>query len=261
MSTTLCTLNLNGIRSAERRGFLRWIARAKPDVLCLQELRATPQDVEDELRAMGGWHSCWFPAVKKGYAGTAVCSRKPPQRFVAGLGFDYLGNEGRAVRADFDAFSVISLYIPSGSSGPERQAVKFQFLEQLTAWMKELRREKRPIAVCGDFNIAPTALDLARPKANEKNSGFLPEERRWLDELFGTHAWTDTFREVNGEPDQYTWWSNRGQAWAKNVGWRIDYQIGTPGLKGAAGRAAIYKDTRFSDHAPLVMDFDLDARP
>jgi len=254
MSTTLCTLNLNGIRSAERRGFLRWIARAKPDVLCLQELRATPQDVEDELRAMGGWHSCWFPAVKKGYAGTAVCSRKPPQRFVAGLGFDYLGNEGRAVRADFDAFSVISLYIPSGSSGPERQAVKFQFLEQLTAWMKELRREKRPIAVCGDFNIAPTALDLARPKANEKNSGFLPEERAWFAQAQEA-GWVDSVRAHNeGVERLYSWWSNRGAAREKDIGWRLDHVLTTPDLHARTKKAWIETRADLSDHAPVWVE-------
>lgn len=256
MSTTLCTLNLNGIRSAERRGFLKWLQATKPDVLCVQELRATPQDVEEELSHLGGWHSCWFPAVKKGYAGTAVFARKPPKRYVVGLGFDYLGNEGRAVRADFDGLSVISLYVPSGSSSEERQEVKFKFLDQLGPWMKELLREKRAIAVCGDMNIAHTALDLARPKQNVRNSGFLPAERTWFSGML-EQGWVDTVRAHNvGKPGLYSWWSARGRARENDIGWRLDYVLTTPMLHERTKRAWIESKAGLSDHAPVWVEID-----
>ncbi|MDZ4774489.1 MAG: exodeoxyribonuclease III [Planctomycetota bacterium] len=256
MTTTLVTLNLNGIRSAERRGLLKWLDKRKPDVVCVQELRATPQDVEDELRSLGGRQSCWFPAVKKGYAGTAVISKKPPTRYVIGLGFDYLGNEGRAVRADFDDYSVISLYVPSGSSGPERLKVKLAFMEMLLPWTKELLREKRAIALCGDINIAPTALDLARPKQNVKNSGFLPEEREWFAKLLAS-GWTDTVRAHNaGVEALYSWWSQRGAAREKDIGWRLDHVLTTPQFHERTQRAWIEKDADLSDHAPVCVEFE-----
>ncbi|MBL8857194.1 MAG: exodeoxyribonuclease III [Planctomycetes bacterium] len=251
MATKLCTLNLNGIRSAERRGLLKWMARTKPDVLCVQELRATPQDVEDELRDVGGWHSCWFPAVKKGYAGTAVFAKKPPVRYVIGLGFDYLGNEGRAVRADFADFSVISLYVPSGSSSPERLKIKLTFMDLMLPWAKELLREKRAIALCGDMNVAPTALDLARPKQNVKNSGFLPEEREWFARLLEL-GFVDTVRAHNeGVEALYSWWSQRGAAREKDIGWRLDHILATPQFHERTRRAWIENDAGLSDHAPV----------
>lgn len=256
MPTTLVTLNLNGIRSAERRGLLEWLDERDPDVVCVQELRATPQDVEEELAMLGGRSSCWFPAVKKGYAGTAVIARKPPVRYVVGLGFDFLGDEGRAVRADFADFSVISLYVPSGSSSPERLAVKLRFLELLLPWTKELLREKRAIALCGDVNIAPTALDLARPKQNEKNSGFLPEERAWFAKLL-EQGWIDTVRAHNPDvPALYSWWSQRGEARAKDIGWRLDHVLATPRFHECTTRAWIEKDAGLSDHAPVWVELD-----
>jgi exodeoxyribonuclease-3 len=256
MSQKLVTLNLNGIRSAERRGLLEWLDRRRPDVVCVQELRATPQDVEDELRSLGGRQACWFPAVKKGYAGTAVISRKPPVRYVVGLGFDYLGDEGRAVRADFDDFSVISLYVPSGSSSPQRLKVKLAFMELLLPWTKELLEEKRAIALCSDVNIAPTALDLARPKQNVKNSGFLPEEREWFARLLA-QGWIDTVRAHNeGATGLYSFWSQRGAARAKDIGWRLDHVLSTPRFHERTKRAWIEKDADLSDHAPVWVEFD-----
>lgn len=254
MTTTLCTLNLNGIRAAERRGFLKWLQSAKPDILCVQELRATPADLEEELLALGGWQACFFPAVKKGYAGTAIFARKPPQRYVVGLGFDFLGNEGRAVRADFADLSVISLYVPSGSSSEERQRVKFKFLDELTPWMKELRLEKRAIAVCGDMNIAHTALDLARPKQNVKNSGFLPAEREWFTRRLDS-GWVDTVRAHNpGRAGLYSWWSARGRARENDIGWRLDYVLSTPQLHERTTRAWIETEAGLSDHAPVWVE-------
>lgn len=256
MAVKLATLNLNGIRSAERRGLSRWLERGKPDVLCVQELRATPQDVEEEPRALGGRSSCWFPAVKKGYAGTAVITATPPVRYVVGLGFDFLGDEGRAVRADYADYSVISLYVPSGSSSPERLKAKLRFLEFLLPWTRELLREKRAIALCGDMNIAPTALDLARPKQNEKNSGFLPEERAWFARLLA-QGWVDTVRAHNeGVLGLYSWWSQRGAARAKDIGWRLDHVLTTPRFHERTRRAWIEKDADLSDHAPVWVEFD-----
>jgi exodeoxyribonuclease-3 len=176
---------------------------------------------------------------------------------IRGFGVDEFDREGRYLEARLPGISVVSLYLPSGSSGPERQASKFRFLEAFLPHLQRLRRRREPVLLCGDWNIAHKEIDLRNWKSNQKNSGFLPEERAWMDELFGTLGFVDTFREVQPGPDQYTWWSNRGQAWAKNVGWRIDYQIGSKALAGAARAAHIHKASRFSDHAPLVMDYDL----
>jgi exodeoxyribonuclease-3 len=253
-SRTLCTLNLNGIRSAGRRGLLRWLKRTQPDLLCLQELRAQPSDVEDELRSPAGWNARWQSAAKKGYAGVALYSREAPDHYVAGLPFEHCRDEGRALRADFPDLSVISLYVPSGSSSPARQAAKFRFLDEIRPWFDALRAEQRPIAVCGDVNIAPSALDLARPKQNEKNSGFLPEERAWFADLLAS-GWTDAVRALHpGEPGLYSWWSNRGQARAKDIGWRLDHVLVTEELAPRVRRAWIEKKAGLSDHAPVWVE-------
>ena len=164
------------------------------------------------------------------------------------------------MRADFDQLSVISLYLPSGSSGPERQVAKFAFMKAIMPKLKALRKEKREFIICGDWNIAHKEIDLKNWRSNQKNSGFLPEERAWLTELFDELGWVDVFRTLNQEAEQYTWWSNRGQSWTKNVGWRLDYQIATPGIAATAKAASIYKDERFSDHAPLTIDYDFDLK-
>ena len=209
------------------------------------------------MLAPDGMRAYYHCAEKKGYSGVGIWSRQQPDRVIEGFDGGEFDAEGRYIRADFGNLSVISLYLPSGSSSPERQAAKFRFLDAFFPQMLALRGEGREIVLCGDWNIAHREIDLKNWKSNQKNSGFLPEERAWLDRLFGEERWVDAFREVNAEPDQYTWWSNRGQSWAKNVGWRIDYQVASPGLAGAARRAEIYKAQRFSDHAPLVMDYDL----
>ena len=203
-----------------------------------------------------GFHCYYFDAEKKGYSGTAVFARREPDEVIRGIGVPEFDGEGRYLEARFGHLSVVSLYLPSGSSGPERQESKFRFLAAFLPMLREMRASGREYVICGDWNIAHKPIDLKNWKGNLKNSGFLPEERAWLDELFGAIGLVDAFRVVNQNADEYTWWSNRGQAWAKNVGWRIDYQIATPGIGATAKAAAIYKDQRFSDHAPLLMEYD-----
>jgi exodeoxyribonuclease-3 len=254
------TLNVNGIRSAERRGFARWLARIEPwDVVCLQEIKAHADDVPKCLRAPRRCLSAFHSAQRKGYAGVGVYARSPAT-FLHGFGTQEFDDEGRYLRADFRDVSVISLYLPSGSAGPHRQASKFRFLEVFLPHLARLRSEGREIILCGDWNIAHQPIDLKNWRSNQKNSGFLPEERAWLGNVFGDLGFVDVFRKVDARPDQYTWWSNRGEAWAKNVGWRIDYQIATPGIAATAHTASIYKNRRFSDHAPLVIDYDFELK-
>lgn len=252
------TLNLNGIRSAATKGFFDWLARQDADVVCLQETKSQEHQLVDALFRPAGYHVYYHDARKKGYSGVALYSRKEPLHVTAGLGWPDMDAEGRYIQADFDGLSIASAYLPSGSSGPERQAVKFAFLDRFLPFLSSLRRQPRELILCGDWNIAHKPIDLKNWRSNQKNSGFLPEERAWMDELLGPAGFVDAFRVVNSEPEQYTWWSNRGQAWAKNVGWRIDYQIVTPGLKDKIKSAAIYKTQRFSDHAPLTVDYALE---
>lgn len=252
---TLCSLNLNGIRAAGKRGLGEWISRTSPEVLCLQELRATPDQVDDSLRAPAGFSARWNSAEKKGYAGTALYSREAANRYSHGVGLDWADNEGRAVRADFDDWTAISLYVPSGSSSEERQQRKFESMEYLCGWFARLLEEDRPIAVCGDINIAHTALDIHAPKRNEKNSGFLPEEREWLSGILEL-GWVDVVRKLNpGQAGLYSWWSNRGRARENDLGWRIDYVLATPSLAARAQEAWIEKDAGLSDHAPVWVRF------
>jgi len=250
------TLNVNGIRSAAKKGLFEWLARRNADVVCLQEVKAQQADLTDQMLAPKGFHGFFNCAEKKGYAGVALYSRREPDRLRVGFGSKEHDDEGRYLQADFGKLSVISLYLPSGSAGPHRQESKFRFMEHFFPVLKKLRDEGREYILCGDWNIAHKEIDLKNWKSNQKNSGFLPEERAWLTRVFDELGWVDVFRRVDARPEQYTWWSNRGQAWAKNVGWRIDYQIATPGFAATAKRAAIYKKQRFSDHAPLTIDYD-----
>ena len=252
----IITLNLNGIRSAARKNFLPWLTRTRADVVCVQELKAQAGDLDDRMRAPGAFRGYFHHAEKKGYSGVGLYCRREPDRVVEGLGNREADAEGRYLRADFGPLSVISVYLPSGSSGPHRQAAKFRFMDHFFPQLKILAAEGREILLCGDWNIAHREIDLRNWRSNQKNSGFLPEERAWLTRVFDELGWVDVFRRVDKRPGQYTWWSNRGQAWAKNVGWRIDYQIATRGFAASAKRAAIYKKQRFSDHAPLTIDYD-----
>lgn len=252
----IVTLNVNGIRSAYSKGFWTWASRQRADVICLQELKAHLEVIPPACRAPKGWHAHFHPALRPGYSGVGVIARKAPDRVVTGLGIEELDHEGRYLQLDFGKLSVVSLYMPSGSSGELRQGLKFLFLERFRQHLDRLRSEGREYVLCGDFNIAHREIDLKNWKSNQKNSGFLPEERAWMDWLFGDGGWVDAFRVVNQEPDQYTWWSQRGRAYEKNVGWRIDYHVVTPGLKERVKKASIYRETKFSDHAPLTIDYD-----
>lgn len=256
----IITLNANGIRSAQRKGFFKWMLKQKADVVCLQETRAQAHQLDEEALAPRGYHGFFNDAEKRGYSGVALYARRQPDRIVDTLGWPRADSEGRYLQADFGNLSVVSVYLPSGSSGEERQAIKFEFMDRFMPVLKKIRRRKRHYILCGDWNIAHREIDLKNWRGNRKNSGFLPEERAWLDELFDRVGLVDAFRLVNQQPEQYTWWSNRGQAWAKNVGWRIDYQIISPALKKTVKKASIYKRERFSDHAPLIMEYDYSLR-
>jgi exodeoxyribonuclease III len=206
---------------------------------------------------VAGYESYFSEAKQKGYGGVALYTRHTPDEVIRGFGTAEFDDEGRYLEARFGDLSIVSLYAPSGSAGPHRQASKFRFLDAFMDHLKAARRKRRRYVISGDWNIAHRQIDLRNWRSNQKNSGFLPEERAWLDDVFGPVGYVDAFREVNPRPDQYTWWSNRGQARAKNVGWRIDYQVVSPQLAGAARRALIYKRTRFSDHAPLMLDYEI----
>ena len=249
------TLNVNGIRSAAKKGLYRWLAAQQADVVCLQEVKAQEADLADALFSPRGYHRHLYCARKKGYAGVALYSSRAPDAVVKGFGTREFDNEGRYLEARFGKLSVISVYLPSGSAGPHRQASKFRFLKKFFLHLQQLKKRNSEIILCGDWNIAHQEIDLRNWRSNQKNSGFLPEERAWLSRVFDEAGYVDVFRKLNARPGQYTWWSNRGQAWKKNVGWRIDYQIATPGVAQSAERESIYLKRRFSDHAPLVIDY------
>ncbi len=254
----IISANLNGIRAAHRKGFFDWLPGQDADVVCIQETKAQVHQLGAEITEPPGYQAWFHDAEKKGYSGVAIYSRVPPDSVITGLGWEDFDREGRYLQVNFSGLSVISLYLPSGSSSELRQAAKFDFLERFLPVLRRLREDGRDYIICGDWNIAHRQIDLKNWRANQKNSGFLPEERAWMDCLFDELGFVDAFRVVNQEAEQYTWWSNRGQAWAKNVGWRIDYQVITPALAGRVEAASIYKDERFSDHAPLIMDYRLD---
>src|SRR5204863_3858443 len=225
------TLNANGIRSAAKKGLFRWLAAQRADVVCLQELKCHEADLDAKLHGLKAFESCHAFAEKKGYSGVALYSRRTPDEVRRGFAVREFDAEGRYLEARFGKLWVISLYLPSGSAGPHRQASKFRFLKRFIGHLEKLKARKQEIILCGDWNIAHNEIDLKNWRSNQKNSGFLPEERAWLTQVFDELGFVDAFRVVNQLPDQYTWWSNRGRAYEKNVGWRIDYQIVTPNLK------------------------------
>jgi len=256
----IITCNTNGIRSAAGKGFFEWLRGQQADVVCIQETKAQEHQLDGTLYRPEGYHCFYNDAERKGYSGTALYSRVRPRQVVSRLGWEPVDSEGRYLQADYDGLSVISLYMPSGSSSAEAQQKKFRFMDAFMLHLRKLRRQRREFIICADWNICHQPIDLKNWRSNQKNSGFLPEERAWLDQLYDEVGYIDSFRLVNREPDQYTWWSNRGQAWAKNVGWRLDYQVITPALAGKVRAAAIYKEQRFSDHAPQIMEYDLEIR-
>lgn len=251
------TANLNGIRSAAKKGFFSWLANTNADVVCIQETKAQIHQLTDDHFSPPGYHTYYFDADKKGYSGVALYSRVKPDAIHNGLGWAVADTEGRYIQADYGNLSIASLYMPSGTSGEARQAIKYEFLDQYEIILRQQKQSGREFILCGDWNIAHKNIDLKNWKSNQKNSGFLPEERAWLDKLFGQMGFVDAFRVLNQEPEQYTWWSHRGRAREKNVGWRIDYQVITPGLTDKIKSVSIYTAEQFSDHAPLIVDYAL----
>ncbi len=254
----IISANLNGIRSAVKKGFLPWAVKQQADFICMQELKAQRDDLEDTILNPDGLHGYFHHAEKKGYSGCGIYTPHKPDDVLYGYGNDEFDAEGRYVEARFKTLSVISVYMPSGSSSPERQEAKYRYLDSFLPHLIKLKKTGREIVLCGDVNIAHHEIDLKNWKGNVKNSGFLPEERAWLSNLFDKVGYVDVYREIEPEASEtcYTWWSNRGQAYAKNVGWRIDYQIATPEIAKSAQKTAVYKDERFSDHAPLIVDYN-----
>jgi exodeoxyribonuclease-3 len=256
------SLNLNGIRSATTKGVEAWLAAAPPDCLCVQEVRAQPSDVAGRFDALAGLTGHFHYAQKKGYSGVAIYTRHAPSDVVVGFGSAEFDAEGRYVELRFDTparkLSVISAYFPSGSSGEDRQAAKFRFLDEFEPHLARLKSQ-REFVLCGDVNIAHRQQDLKNWRSNQKNSGFLPAERDWMTRLLGQEGLVDVYRRLwpDTTDDCYTWWSNRGQAYANNVGWRLDYHLATATIAAAARESSIYKATRFSDHAPLTVHYDL----
>ena len=252
----IITANVNGIRAAERKGFFQWMKSQNADVVCVQEIKAQEDQLDDKFYPKG-IHTYYKPAERKGYSGTGLyCKQKPDQ--VIFSPWEDIDFEGRFIQADFGNLSVISIYIPSGSAKQERQDYKMAFMtERFMPYLQQLQEDGREYIVCGDINIVHKPIDIKNFNGNKNHSGCLPEERAWMEELFTQTGFIDAFREINQEADQYTWWSNRGQAWANNTGWRIDYHILSANLKGTPKRVEIYKDERFSDHSPLIIDYDL----
>jgi exodeoxyribonuclease-3 len=255
----LVTLNLNGIRSAASKGFVEWAEQIGANCMGVQEVKAQAEHVTGRFDRLAGMNGHFHLAQKKGYSGVGLYTRRSPSEVIMGFGSKEFDAEGRYVEARYDTtkrkFSVISCYFPSGSSGEERQAAKYRFLRRIYLHLAQLKAEREFVLV-GDINIAHQQIDLKNWKGNQGNSGFLPEERAWLTKLIDQAGLVDVFRTLNKQPEQYTWWSNRGQAWAKNVGWRLDYHLATPGIAAKARHESIYLAQRFSDHAPLVIDYD-----
>jgi exodeoxyribonuclease-3 len=253
----IITANLNGIRSAANKGFFAWLQKQQADVVCLQEIKAQATDMTAEMLGPEGYFSYYHYAEKKGYSGVGIYCKTKPDAVIEGFGIVDIDSEGRYLECQFGNLSVVSLYLPSGSSGEERQAFKFSVMARIMPHLEALAKNGRDVVICGDWNIAHQEIDLKNYKGNRKNSGFLPEERAWLTDLFNRVNWVDVYRKLHPDTTDecYTWWSNRGAAYDKNVGWRLDYQIATPEFAKRAFQSTIYKDERFSDHAPLIIDY------
>jgi exodeoxyribonuclease-3 len=254
----IMSLNLNGIRSASKKGFFTWLDQQNIDVVCVQETRAHLNSIhQHEADLFPKNYFCYYvDAEKKGYSGVGIYCRKQPKAINTNIDKIEFHQEGRYLQIDYEHLSIVSLYLPSGSSGDIRQQIKFDCINHYGDALKKQMHDSRQYIICGDWNIAHKAIDLKNWRGNQKNSGFLPEERAWMDYVIDELHYVDAFRSINQEPEQYTWWSNRGQAWAKNVGWRIDYQIISPDLAPYVKDASIYKVQRFSDHAPLIITYD-----
>ena len=254
----IITCNVNGIRAAARKGFFAWMHEQDADIVCLQETKAQEHQLPPEALDTPGYSTAFVDARKKGYSGVAIYAKREPTRIVRGLDIEEYDAEGRFVRMDFgDDLTVASLYVPSGTSGPARQEVKEAFLDRFIALLVQIKNEGRRVVVCGDYNIAHRDIDVFDPKSCVRTTGFLPQERAWFDDVTERVGWVDAFRAVNAEVRQFSWWPNFPAAWDRNLGWRIDYQLVTPNLAPAIRSASIYKDARFSDHAPVIIDYEL----
>jgi exodeoxyribonuclease III len=255
MSVRIVSYNVNGIRSVLQKGFADWLKAVDAEVVCLQEVKALPEQLDLSIFENMGYETFWCPANKKGYSGVAIFSKIPYQKVVKGCGIDIYDTEGRVIRIDFETFSVLNVYMPSGSSGELRQTFKMQWLDDFEVYLSNLLQIMPNLIVCGDYNICHQAIDIHNPKANAQSSGFLPEERDWLGKLL-KNGFTDSFRHFNQEPHNYTWWSYRAGARHKNLGWRIDYHLVSHTLVPQIKRSVILRETHFSDHCPILLEID-----
>ena len=253
----IITLNVNGIRAAVRKGLFPWVLAQRPDIVCLQETKAQEHQLPPEALEVPGFAGYFVDAQKKGYSGVAIYARKEPNRIVRGLGWPDMDAEPRFLRVDFGELSIASLYIPSGTSGPHRQAVKYDFLDRFLPELQRMRGDDRRYIVCGDYNIAHKDIDVFSPRSCANVTGFLPPERAWFERVVKGVGFVDAFRVVNQAPKEFTWWAGWPKAWQNNLGWRIDYQLISPQIENTVQSAAIYKGQRFSDHAPVTIDYDL----
>lgn len=251
----IITYNVNGIRAAMTKNWLEWLQAVNPDIVCLQETKASPDQLETGVFEDAGYHHYWHSAEKKGYSGVAILTKNKPDYVEIGCGIDHIDAEGRIIRADYGDKSVISVYIPSGSSGDERQAYKMQWLDEFYDYIQRLKKERPNLLICGDYNICHKPIDIHNPIANAKSSGFLPEEREWMSKFIDS-GFIDSFRYFNQEPHQYTWWSYRANARAKNLGWRIDYIMATQNLDKNFKRAVLLPEAKHSDHCPMLLEID-----
>ena len=245
--------NVNGLRAVVKKGFFDWLESEAPDVVCLQEIKARTEDLDENILNPKGYHAFWNPAERKGYSGVAIFTKKKPVAVHLGLGIERFDCEGRILRIEFKDFDLFSVYFPNGTSGEERLQYKMEFYDAFLDHCEELRGQGRELVITGDVNTAHKPIDLKNPKANQKNSGFLPKERAWVDK-FIEHGYVDSFRAFNEDPDQYTWWSYRFNVRAKNVGWRIDYFFVTEGLMKKVKDSFITPEVMGSDHCPIGLD-------
>ena len=252
----IISYNVNGIRAAAKKGLWDFIKEGKFDIVCIQETKAQEEQVDVAPLEEMNYHHYWYSAVKKGYSGTAIFSKQKPDYVEQGMGIEKYDNEGRILRADFGDWTILSCYFPSGTSGEERQAFKMEFLDDFFKWIKKLKKKRPNLIIVGDYNIAHTELDIHNPKGNKKNSGFLPEEREWMTKWFES-GFTDAYRTLNPEGEEYSWWTYRFGARKNNKGWRIDYQSVSDGLKDKIKEARQLGDAVHSDHCPVYMKIDL----
>ncbi len=259
MSTKrIISYNVNGIRAAINKGLLDWLSASQPDILCIQETKARKEQIDPELLNQLNYHDYWFSAEKKGYSGVSIWTKDEPKNVEYGCGIDIYDNEGRVIRCDYDDFSVMSVYMPSGSSGDVRQAFKMQWLEDFQIYIDQLKKDIPNLIICGDYNICHTEIDIHNPKTNRDTSGFKPEEREWIGQFIDS-GFIDTFRHFNKEPHNYSWWSYRSNARAKNLGWRIDYNMADKSLVNRLERAAILSEAKHSDHCPVLLEISSDS--